>query len=69
MIVTDDAPQLQTQTSAISANLNNAAITELPLNVQGGRNLASFMFAYVPGVEGVGSTPAEKTTPRISTAV
>jgi hypothetical protein len=50
--VTGDAPVLQTQTSSISTNLVNAAVTELPLNVQGGRNLSSFMFAYVPGVEG-----------------
>jgi hypothetical protein len=50
--VTGDAPQLQTQTASISTNLSNDAITELPLNVQGGRNLSSFMFAYVPGVEG-----------------
>ena len=50
--VTGDAPQLQTETVSISTNLSNDAITELPLNVQGGRNLSSFMFAYVPGVEG-----------------
>jgi len=50
--VTADAPVLQTQTSSISTNLNNAAVTELPLNVQGGRNLSTFIFAYVPGVEG-----------------
>jgi len=55
--VTRDAPLLQTQTSTISTNLGNAAISELPLNVQGGRNLAAFMFAYVPGVEGTGSDP------------
>src|SRR5271165_1117109 len=55
-----NGPQLQTQTSSISTNLNNPAITELPLNVQGGRNLAAFMFAYVPGVEGSGVTPSDK---------
>src|SRR5579863_2087824 len=60
VIVSGDAPQLQTQTSSITADLNNAAITELPLNVLGGRNLSSFVFAYVPGVEGVGSTPTSK---------
>jgi hypothetical protein len=58
--VAGDAPQLQTQTFTISDNLNNKAITELPLNVQGGRNLSAFMFAYVPGVEGVGSNPTSK---------
>jgi hypothetical protein len=30
------------------------------LNVQGGRNLSTFMFAYVPGVEGVGNDPQSK---------
>jgi hypothetical protein len=53
-------PQLQTQTSSISTNLSNAAVTELPLNVQGGRNLSAFMFAYVPGVEGSGTNPSDK---------
>jgi hypothetical protein len=50
--VTGDVPQLQTQTSSLATNLVNAAFTELPLNVQGGRNLSAFMFAFVPGVEG-----------------
>jgi len=58
--VVGDAPLLQTQTSSISTNLNNAAVTELPLNVQGGRNLSAFMFDYVPGVEGNGANPADK---------
>ena len=58
--VTAGMPSLQTQTSSISTNLNNAAVTELPLNVQGGRNLSAFMFAYVPGVEGSGVNPSDK---------
>lgn len=58
--VSGDAPQLQTQTSSISTNLGNAAVTELPLNVQGGRNLSAFMFAYVPGVEGIGANSPDK---------
>jgi Carboxypeptidase regulatory-like domain len=57
LAVTRDAQLLQTQTSSISTSLGNAAISELPLNVQGGRNLAAFMFAYVPGVEGSGNNP------------
>jgi hypothetical protein len=60
IVVTKDAALLQTQTSSISTNLDNAAITALPLNVQGGRNLAAFMFAYVPGVEGTGRDPQSK---------
>jgi hypothetical protein len=50
--VTADAPLLETQTSSISSNLDNHTVTELPLNVQGGRNLSSLMFAYLTGVEG-----------------
>lgn len=50
--VTSAAPILQTEDSAVSTNLNAEAVSELPLNVQGSRNLSNFMFAYVPGVEG-----------------
>lgn len=50
--VTAAPPILQTEDASISTNLNNEAVSELPLNVQGSRNLSNFMFAYVPGVEG-----------------
>jgi hypothetical protein len=50
--VTSAPPVLQTEDSTVSSNLNNQAVTELPLNVSGSRNLSNFMFAYVPGVEG-----------------
>ena len=50
--VTSAPPILQTEDSTLSANLNNEAVSELPLNVQGSRNLSNFMFAYLPGVEG-----------------
>ncbi len=43
---------LQTQDSAVSTNLDAQAVSELPMNVQGSRNLSNFMFAYIPGVEG-----------------
>jgi carboxypeptidase family protein len=58
--VVGDAPPLQTQTSSISTNLTNEAVTELPLNVQGGRNLSAFMFDYLAGVEGNGANPSDK---------
>jgi hypothetical protein len=58
--VTGDATLLQTQSSSLSTNLTNTAITELPLNVQGGRNLAAFIFAFVPGVGGNGPNPADE---------
>jgi Carboxypeptidase regulatory-like domain/TonB dependent receptor len=60
LTVAGEPPQLQTLTSSISTNLGNTAVTELPLNVQGGRNLAAFMFDYVPGVEGSGPNPSDK---------
>src|SRR5882762_11268293 len=50
--VTADATLLQTQTAAVSTNLTNDVVSALPLNVYGGRSLSSFMFSYVPGVEG-----------------
>ncbi len=50
--VTENASVLQTQSASISTNLSNNIVNDLPLNVYGGRNLSSFMFAYVPSVEG-----------------
>jgi len=50
--VTGETPVLQTEDAVASTNLNSEAVSELPLNVQGSRNLSNFMFAYVPGVEG-----------------
>jgi len=52
VVIASEVPLLETQTYSMSTNLNNAAVSELPLNVQGGRNLSDFMFAYVPSVEG-----------------
>ena len=50
--VTSEAPILQTEDAAVSTNLSAEAVSELPLNVQGSRNLSNFIFAYVPGAEG-----------------
>jgi hypothetical protein len=50
--VTGETPILQTTDPSVSTNLDNKAVSELPLNVQGSRNLSNFIFAYVPGVEG-----------------
>src|SRR5689334_13561868 len=52
IVVTANSPILQTQTSGLSTNLTNDAVTDLPLSVEGGRSLSAFMFAFVPGVEG-----------------
>ncbi len=50
--VTGEAPLLQTENTAVGINLDAQAVSELPENVQGSRNLSNFLFAYVPGVEG-----------------
>lgn len=52
VVVTEQAPILNTQESTVSANLNAEAVSELPLNVQGSRNLSNFIFDFVPGAEG-----------------
>ena len=46
------APIMQTEDAQVSTNLNAEAEAELPLSVTGSRNLSTFMFNYVPGVEG-----------------
>jgi hypothetical protein len=50
--VTAEAPVLQTETANLTTNLDSQAVSELPMNVTGGRMLSTFMFNYVPGVEG-----------------
>src|SRR5581483_4001201 len=50
--VSAETPLLQTADAAVSTNINSQAVTELPLNVGGSRNLSNFMFDFVPGVEG-----------------
>ena len=52
VIITAEAPMLQTETTSVSTNLDAEAQSQLPLNVSGARTLTTFMFAYVPGVEG-----------------
>ncbi len=52
VVVSSAAPILQSDTSTLGANLNSEAVTELPMNVAGSRNLSNFMFDYLPGVEG-----------------
>jgi hypothetical protein len=50
--VTGATPLLQTENTAVGINLNAEAESELPINVQGSRNLSNFIFDYVPGAEG-----------------
>jgi hypothetical protein len=50
--VTGQAPVLQTEDAKVSTDVDNKALSELPLNAQGSRNLSNFAFNFVPGVEG-----------------
>lgn len=50
--VDSSAPLLQTQDAKVQVTLDNQTVTNMPLSIQGGRSLSTFMFAYMPGVEG-----------------
>jgi hypothetical protein len=50
--VTDDAPVIETETSDVASDIKATTLTDLPLNVSGGRNVEDFAFAVMPGVEG-----------------
>lgn len=50
--VTDDAPMLQTQTLDLGTNMKAAPIADLPLNIQGGRQVEYFAIAITPSVQG-----------------
>ncbi|MGD0481560.1 MAG: TonB-dependent receptor [Terracidiphilus sp.] len=50
--VTDDAPVIETETSDVASDIKATTLTDLPLNVSGGRDVESFAFAVMPGVEG-----------------
>lgn len=52
VLVNQEAPLLQTNDAALTTNLTNNVVTDLPLSINGGRSLSTFMFAFVPGVEG-----------------
>src|SRR5215467_7381625 len=47
--VTSGAPVLETETSTIGTNMNGDVVTDLPLNVYGGRQAEYFAVALTPG--------------------
>ncbi|MGH7866369.1 MAG: carboxypeptidase-like regulatory domain-containing protein, partial [Candidatus Dormibacteraceae bacterium] len=47
--VTTDAPTLDRETSTIGTNMNGSVVTDLPLNVYGGRQAENFAVALTPG--------------------
>jgi hypothetical protein len=56
VMVTDDAPVLETQTVDLGTNMKGDVVSALPLNAGGGRQIENFAFAITPGVEGNGWT-------------
>ncbi|HEX6805513.1 MAG TPA: carboxypeptidase regulatory-like domain-containing protein [Terriglobales bacterium] len=47
--VTSGAPVLETETSTVGTNMNGDVVTDLPLNVYGGRQAEYFAVALTPG--------------------
>lgn len=52
MVVTTAAPLLQTQSSTLGTSMLSSEVSDLPLNIDEGRSISAFMYAYIPGVEG-----------------
>lgn len=50
--VTDDAPVIETETSDVASDIKATTLTDLPLDVNGGRDVEYFAFDVMPGVEG-----------------
>ncbi|MGH9612363.1 MAG: carboxypeptidase-like regulatory domain-containing protein, partial [Bryobacteraceae bacterium] len=54
--VTAPAPVLDNETATIGTHLSGQVITDLPLNVQGGRDIEQFAYALTPGYSATSST-------------
>ena len=50
--VTAELARLQTDSSEVSAALDNKSLMDLPLSFSGGRHAANFAFSIMPGVSG-----------------
>ncbi|HSB17110.1 MAG TPA: TonB-dependent receptor [Bryobacteraceae bacterium] len=50
--VTAEAQLLETQSTQVGAGMNSNLVTDLPLDIRGGRSLENFAYATIPGVEG-----------------
>ena len=50
--VTAAAPLLDASATQVGAGLNSKIVTDLPLDIRGGRSLENFAYATVPSVEG-----------------
>ena len=50
--VTGDVSPLATETTDVGTGIDNRTILDLPLPINGGRQLESFAYAITPGVEG-----------------
>lgn len=49
VMVTTDAPVLSTETSTFETNMKGSVVTDLPLNIYGGRTVEQFAVAITPG--------------------
>lgn len=52
--ISENAGILNTETSEIGSHMKNRVVTDLPLNISGGRNIEGFAYAITPSVEGNG---------------
>lgn len=50
--VSDASPLLELETSDVETNMKSNAVSDLPLNIGGGRQIESFAFAITPGAQG-----------------
>jgi hypothetical protein len=69
LTVTAESPLLQTETAQSSSSVNTEIFVGLPLNFSGGRNMAVFADALVPGVQGAGYGMRIQGTPGASQSV
>ena len=52
VVVTADAPILESRNAELGTSLKNSVVANLPLNMTGGRQLENFAYAITPSVEG-----------------
>ncbi len=50
--VTAEAEMLETASTQVGATMGSQVVTDLPLDIRGGRSLENFAYATIPGVEG-----------------
>lgn len=69
VVVTSEAPMLETETAQNSESVSSEVFSDLPLSFGGGRNMAVFADRLVPGVNGSGWNMRIQGTPGGSAGV